>query len=163
MIEKSMTEKHVMLKEVKGRIVMEKEVMENTVMENIQFRSEKELDDVEITIQVEVHHALEITKENPHNNMNEDTTVLCEIRNDDAKSMDAKEKDSKCVAEKGDKDLTVREKYNILMKEQGMVEDNKDVYEKKECTKFAGDKERDSACVTEQRKMIPPWCEMKKI
>ena len=33
-----------------------------------------------------------------------------------------------------------------------MVEDNKDVYEMKEYTKFAGNKERDSACVTEQRK-----------
>ena len=84
---------------------------------------------MKITIQVEVHHALEITKENPHNNMNEDTTVVCEIRNDDAKSVDAKEKDSKCVTEKENKDLTMMEKYNISMKEKGMVEDNKDVCE----------------------------------
>ena len=141
-----------MLKEVKGRIMMEKEVMENTVMETTQLRSEQELDDVKITIQVDVHHALEITKENPHNNVNEDTTVVCEIKNDDAMSVDAKEKDSKCVMEKGNKELTMMEKYNILMKEKRMVEDNKDVCEMKEDTKSAGEKERDSACVMEQRK-----------
>ena len=87
-----MTEKPVMLKEVKGRIMMKKEVMENTVMETIQLRSEQELDDVKITIQGDVHHTLEITEKNAHNNMNEDTTVVCEIKNDDAKSVDAKEK-----------------------------------------------------------------------
>ena len=43
---------------------MEKEVMENTVIENIQLRSEQELDDMNITIQVDIHHTLELTEEN---------------------------------------------------------------------------------------------------
>ena len=161
------------VKEVKGRIMMKKEVMKNTVMENIQLRSEQELDDVNITIQVDVHHALEITQENAHNNMNEDTTfvpqvnedrnsvshgmpvrekqetVVFEIKNDDAKSVDAKEKESKCVTENGNKDLTMMEKDNISMKEKGIVEHNKDVCEIKEDTKFAGERERNSACVME--------------
>ena len=106
-------------------------------MENIQLRSKQELDDMNITIQVDVHHALELTQENAHNNMNEDTTVVpqmnedgnsvshgmtvrekqetivCEIKNDDAK-----EKESKCVMENGNKDLTVIEKDNIVMKKK---------------------------------------------
>ena len=99
-IEKLVTEKPVMLKEDKGRIVMEKEVMENTVMENIQPRSEQELDDVKITIQSDVHHALEITQENTHNNMNEDTTVVPQM-NEDGNSVShgttVTEKQDSCV------------------------------------------------------------------
>ena len=111
--------------------------MENTVMENIQLRSEQELDDVTITIQADVHHALELTQENAPNNMNEVTTVVpqmnedgnsvshgmtvtekqgtvvCEIKNDDAKSVDAKETESRFVMEKGNNDLTMMEKDNI--------------------------------------------------
>ena len=43
-------------------------------------------------------------------------------------------------------------KYDISMKENGMVEDNKNVCEMKEDTKFAWEKERDSVCVMKQRK-----------
>ena len=133
--------------------------MENTVMENIQLRSEQELDDVNITIQAHVHHALELTQENAPNNMSEDTTVVpqmnedgnsvshgmtvtekqetvvCEIK-EDAKSLGAKEKESKCVMEKGNNDLTVMEKDDIIMNEKGMAKQNKDVCEIKEDTKF---------------------------
>ena len=72
---------------------------------------------------------------------------MCEIKNDDAK-----EKESKCVTENGNRDLTVMEKDTIVMKEKGMVKHNKDVCEIKEDTKFAGEKERDSVCVIEQGK-----------
>ena len=69
-------------------------------------------------------------------------TVVCEIKNDDAKSVDAKEKESKCVMENRNNDLTMINKDNIVMEEKAMVKHNKDVCDIKEDTKFAGEKER---------------------
>ena len=117
-MEKTVMEKPVMLKEVKGRIVMENEVMENTMTENIQLRSEQELDDMNITIQVDVHHTLELTQENAPNNRNEDTTVAPQM-NEDGNSvshgMTVREKQETVVCEikNDDANLWMQRKNNL--------------------------------------------------
>ena len=114
---------------------MKKEkVMENTMMENIQLRSEQELDQMNITIQADVHHALELMQKN------------------------APKLDTIVLVENGNNDVIMMEKDDIMMKAREMVNDNKDVSDIKKDTKFVVEKEKegDSSCVTEEGKMVSP-------
>ena len=137
-MEKVVTGKLMMLKEVKGRIIMEKGVMENTMMENIQLRSVQELDAVNITLQVNIHHALEQTQENApkqdttvgteENAPNQDTAVVTDENdmNGDTTVVPQMNEDGNSVSHV----MTITEKQETVVCE--IKEDAKSVEEKEE-------------------------------